>query len=130
MTNSPPDRLDRIEAVLESTAHLAQSNTLSITDLRESIRSVEVIAESNTRSIASLREAIRAVGVVTENNAQTITRLSEENNRTMSRLAERINRFVEQAERDRAAILQMQREIKGLQTENRRILERWQNKDQ
>lgn len=83
--------------------------------------------------LETVKQLLISAASVTESNSKAISRLTERVDRltgsvdqatvNVDRLAERFDRFVEQAESDRAAIREMQAEVRGIQTQNHRILE-------
>lgn len=83
--------------------------------------------------LETVKQLLISAASVTESNSKAISRLAERVDRLtgsvdqvterVDRLAERFDRFVEQAESDRAVLREMQAEVRGIQTENQRILE-------
>jgi hypothetical protein len=127
MTQSGQSRLDRIENILLSTAtrldqvsQQQQVNADAISELRSS-------QQANAEAISELRSSQQA-------NAEAITQLStqmeqgfaessQQLQESASYLVGIIGDFVEELQQDRAIIREMQAEVRGLQTENQRILQ-------
>lgn len=97
------ERLDQIEALLLqlSTAAVRHDNQLS---------RLEQLVQSNAQAI--------------EANAQAIATQRQAHDELIRDAVEWFGDFSEKFERDHDAIVEMQSEIRGLQTESRRILER------
>jgi tRNA A37 methylthiotransferase MiaB len=102
------DRLDRLEA-------LAENNTLAIQALSEQTAINERLTADNAN----------AIKVLTEHQAQYSEQLRSE----VTNLAELIHVLSQQHGETIARIDVMQSEVRGLQVETRRILERWDNND-
>jgi hypothetical protein len=89
------DRLDRIEAILLQVAQQQQTNTTAIAQLRQaSQQNVDAIAETRQQLEDSITHLVGLIGD-----------------------------FVEEGQQDRAVIRELQSEIRGIQTENQRILQ-------
>lgn len=88
MTTSQPDRLDRLEALLEQTAQIAQSNGRAIQSMLDA--QVEDRLERQ-----ELREATVRIANLTEGLANWMTRL-DENQPTILRKLNSIERKVDE----------------------------------
>jgi tRNA A37 methylthiotransferase MiaB len=84
---------------------------------------IELILEQNARDIADNASAIK---VLTEHQAQYAEQLRAE----VTSLTELIQVVTQQHGETIARIDIMQSEVRGLQVENRRIMERWDNGNQ
>ncbi len=73
---------------------------------------VERLMESIATQVANNREDIVRTDQATRRNASAIERLGE-----------RMEQFIQQAQADRELMVQLQQEVRGIQTENRRILD-------
>ncbi|GAA6621343.1 hypothetical protein [Scytonema sp. NUACC26] len=103
MTNAEqPNRLALIEALLLQTVQQQQANTAAITQLTQQ-------QQNNTATISQL--------------AQQQAELKQELQDSISHLVSVIGNFVEEAHQDRAIIRELQSEVRGIQTENQRILQ-------
>ena len=92
MTTAQPDRLDRVEAILDRLALTVESNATNITELSQTqLRMMQEFSEYR-RDMLETRADIREMA---NTQAQVLHRIDE-----------------------------MQAEFRGLQTENRRILDR------
>jgi chromosome segregation ATPase len=106
-------RLTQIEKLLESAVKLSHSNTARIDALTAKV-------EHNTESIDALTKKV-------EHNTESIDALGEK----VDRVTDRVDRVTEQLGRATEIFIdsmnvmrEMQSEIRGLQVENRRILDR------
>lgn len=97
---TPEQRLTQIEIILDNAIKLSHSNTAKI--------------DRNSESINRLTEKV-------DRNSESIDRLTER----MDRLTGQIDRAMEIFIDSMGVMRTMQAEIKGLQQENRRIIERF-----
>ncbi|WP_017314168.1 hypothetical protein [Mastigocladopsis repens] len=102
MTTSQPNRLDRIEAILLQTA--------------TRLDQVATQQQVNTDAIAQLE-------VTVEQNSTAISQLGQQLEASISHLVGVIGDFVEESQQDRVIIRELQSEVRGIQTENQRILQ-------
>ncbi|MUG94027.1 hypothetical protein F7734_17165 [Scytonema sp. UIC 10036] len=103
MTNAEqPNRLDLIEALLLQTVQQQQVNTAAISQLTQQ-------QQVNIAAIAQL--------------AQQQAELKQELQDSISHLVGVIGDFVEEAQQDRVIMRELQSEVRGIQTENQRILQ-------
>ena len=103
------DRLDRIERILETTASR-----------------LDQVAEQqkiNTTAIAQLEASVNGVAEQLKINTAAIAQVNVQLEASVSDLVRLFLESIEEAEADREAIREMQLEVRGLQSENRRILE-------
>ena len=107
------DRLDRIESMLEQQA-LAHAESRAVHD-----REILEIRQLQT-------DNANAIKVLTEHQAQYAEQLRAE----VTNLTELIQVVTLQHRETIARIDIMQSEVRGLQVENRRIMERWDNGNQ
>jgi predicted nuclease with TOPRIM domain len=92
MTTAQPDRLDRIEALLDRMAVTVESNAANISELSQTqLRMMQELSDYR-RDMTEMRADFREM---TTTQSQVLHRIDE-----------------------------MQAEVRGLQTENRRILDR------
>lgn len=103
------DRLDRIEAILERHAEAQIVHDREILEIRQ-------LQADNAN----------AIKVLTEHQAQYAEQLRAE----VTNLTELIQVVTQQHGETIARIDIMQSEVRGLQVENRRIMERWDNGNQ
>jgi ribosomal protein L17 len=106
MTNSQPDRLDRITDKLDRITNVLDIVTETAIKNENNIAALTLKTEEHDRLIDGLITAARDNAIAAERNNQTI-----------AVLAEKVDRVIERIDT-------MQSEIRGLQTENRRILDR------
>jgi ribosomal protein S8 len=119
------DRLERIESIVQANAQaIAQHSTW--------FERMERIVESNARAIEvtqaitnSNARAIEVTQAIVNSNARAIEANSNEN----ALMREAIISLVETSEAILERIDLQQSEIRGLQTENRRILDRLEGRD-
>ncbi|MFN6474358.1 MAG: hypothetical protein RMY36_032395 [Nostoc sp. SerVER01] len=109
MTQKQPNRLDRIEELLLQTALQQQANTEAIDNLKQRFDDVGDRLEQTTQAISRL-----------EANQEALQQQLEA---SISHLVGPIGDFVEEAQQDRAVIREIQSEVRGIQTENQRILQ-------
>nr|MDZ8061864.1 hypothetical protein [Nostoc sp. EkiNYC01] len=105
----PTSRLDRIEALLLQTAVQQQTNTEAIDNLKQRFDNVGDSFDQTTQAISRL-----------EANQEALQQQLEA---SISHLVGLIGDFVEEAQQDRAVIREIQSEVRGIQTENQRILQ-------
>ena len=96
---TPKQRLTQMEKLLESAIKLSHSHTSQI--------------EANSAQIEANSQAIDRLTVKTEANSQAIDRLTV-------KMAEATDLFLDSMK----VIKEMQKEVRGLQVENRRIMDR------
>lgn len=114
------ERLDRIEELLTQTALQQQQTAL------QQQRNTENI-ERNTENIGTLDRKLEVLIEATARNSGEITELKG----ISQNFSENLMLIIEEQRRDREEFRHrmdlMQSDIRGLQTENRRILERLEN---
>jgi chromosome segregation ATPase len=115
---TPEQRLDQLERILATTIRLTQSNSQAIDRLTErtnanseAIDRLTERTEANTQAIGRLTERMDRLTQQTEANSQAIDRLTHQ-------VVQLSDIFVESV----GIIRTMQTEIRGMQTENQRIL--------
>ena len=86
-------------------------------DMKALLRETVQIVNSNAKAIQANSNAIAELRMLQEATLRQIDELARET-------LEEVVRLTTEAESDRAVIREMQAEVRGLQTENRRILER------
>ena len=113
---TPEQRLTQIEKLLESAVKLSHSNTAKI--------------DANSEAIDALTARIDRIGEKTERNADAIDHLTNR----IDRLTEQMGRATEMFIDSMGVIRtmqdnfdRMQSEIKGMQLENRRMMQRFFN---
>jgi hypothetical protein len=107
------DRLDRLEILVEAFGNQTTANERLIADNASAIKATERLVANNANTIK----------VLMEHQAQYAEQLRAE----VTNLAEFIQIQSQQHGETIARIDVMQSEIRGLQVETRRILERWDN---
>lgn len=127
---TPEQRLTQIEKLLESAVKLSHSNTAKIDANSEAIDSLTEKIDSNSEAINALTERIDRIGEKTERNADAIDHLTNR----VDRLTEQMGRATEMFIDSMGVIRtmqdnfdRMQSEIKGVQLENRRMMQRFFN---
>ena len=103
---TPEQRLTQIEKLLESAIKLSHSHTSQIEANSSQI-------EANSQAIDRLTVKIEANSSQIETNSQAIDRLTV-------KMAEATDLFLDSMK----VIKEMQKEVRGLQVENRRIIDR------
>ncbi len=102
---TPEQRLTQIEKILQSAIKLSHSNTAKIDANTETIDRISRKVEANT-------EAIKA-------NTEAIASLTDRADRLTEQIATATDIFIDSI----GVMREMQNEIKGLQVENRRIMD-------
>lgn len=108
MTYTPnsEQRLDRIERILDTLA----SNQITEREDRLAVREdLEILSQTVQRSV--------------ENTDRAISQLTQNLNSSIQDLTGIMVQFAHDAEADRAVMREIQTEVRGLQSENRRILD-------
>ncbi len=105
MTNNQPDRLDRIEATLERVSQQLDNQVAVNAELRQSTQQLQ-------QTTAALTDTVNVLVTSTASLVQTVTNLT-------GIVTQHQENFVVVTQQ----IGEMQSEIRGLQTENRRILD-------
>ncbi|MDF0555145.1 hypothetical protein [Kamptonema sp. UHCC 0994] len=105
-------RLDRLANSIESLTNRVDSIAIATENNNRLI-------ESNARAIQGLGNRVDSIAIATENN----NRLIESNARVIQSLANVAAEAREERQQILQVIAQHQEEIRGLQTENRRILD-------
>ena len=106
MSPIQPDRLDRIEAALDRVTHVAENTA--------------AVAAENTKRFTELAEALLRFSdaqLQTNQNVDAVVNAQLRTNQNVDALVDNVNTVI-------ARIDEMQSEVRGLQTENRRILDR------
>ena len=103
---TPEQRLTQMEKLLESAIKLSRKNASQIEANSQAIDRLTAKTEANSQAIDRLT-------VKTEANSQAIDRLTV-------KMAEATDLFLDSMK----VIKEMQKEVRGLQVENRRILDR------
>ena len=103
---TPEQRLTQMEKLLESAIKLSRKNAAQIEANSQAIDRLTAKTEANSQAIDRLT-------VKTEANSQAIDRLTV-------KMAEATDLFLDSMK----VIKEMQKEVRGLQVENRRILDR------
>ncbi len=115
---TPEQRLTQIEKLLESAVKLSHSNTAKIEANTEMIDQIGQKIEANA-------EMIERIGQKVEANSEALDILTNR----VDRLTEQMGRATEMFIDSMGVIRTMQTEIRGLQVENRRILDRFFGED-
>jgi hypothetical protein len=108
--NAGESRLDRMERLLADTL--------------QGLAETRKIVDSNARAIQANSDAIQANRGAIADLRVSMEQQNQELRDQASETVEWFSGVVNQADEDRALILEMQSEVRGLQVENRRILER------
>jgi hypothetical protein len=129
-TPLPSDRLDRIEAILLHVAQQQQTNTAAIERNATTVTDLQQITQQNAAAITDLQQitqqnaaAITDLQQLTQQNAAAIADLSQNFEASVAELVSWIGEFAEEGQRDREVIREIQNEVRGIQTENQRILQ-------
>ncbi|KYC36847.1 hypothetical protein WA1_45130 [Scytonema hofmannii PCC 7110] len=131
MTNAEqPNRLDLIEALLLQTVQQQHANTATISQIAQqqqaNTATVSQIAQqqqANTATISQIAQQQQANTATISQLTQQQAELKQELQDSISHLVSVIGNFVEEAQKDRAIIQELQSEVRGIQTENQRILQ-------
>lgn len=106
------DELETIRQLLIATANRTENNSNSINRLTDQVdhfvNRVDQIAVAQQNTEASLNQV-----AIAQRNTEA----------SLNQLAALVVQFIENAQADRAVIREIQTEVRGLQTENRKILE-------
>lgn len=112
MTSNQPDRLDRIEATLERVSQQLDNQVAVNAELRQSAQQMQLSTQQLQLSTAALTDTVNVLVTSTASLVQTVTNLA-------GVVTQHQENFVVVTQQ----IGEMQSEIRGLQTENRRILD-------
>ena len=103
-------RMSQMEKLLETSIKIIRRHDEEIGDLRE-------MTQRNAEAIEDLRE-------MTRRNAEAIQEQARQNAESMARLTHQMGELTVMFQESMGIIRQIQLEVRGLQQENRRILER------
>ncbi len=84
------------------------------------------MTNSNGNKLNRIEQILELTALQTQRNREDIVRLEQiarQNTAASAQHRERMDQFIIQAEEDRRLIREIQVEIRGIQTENRRILD-------
>ena len=118
-------RLTQIEQILKSAVKLSHSNTAKIDANTESIKANEKLITANAEAIKANEKLIKANAEAIAIQDQKIDRLTEQ----VGRAVELFHDSMRVMNKMQTNIETMQSEIKGLQIENRRMLDRFFGED-
>lgn len=128
------ERLDRIERALDILASNQVAERESRLSMREDLeilyQTVQLSVQNTDRAITQLTQQFEQLtsrfdGLVIE-TGRILNQLAERQTQTeaaVESLADAVTRLTQNAEADRAVMREMQSDIRGLQTENRQILQ-------
>ena len=120
------DEMETIKQILGAAARMTERNSTSIDRLTDRIDRLTstvdrlAVSQLNTEErVDRLTSTIDRLAVSQLNTEERVDQL------TVSRvnLEETMNRFIQNAEADRTVMREMQTEVRGLQIENRRIMD-------
>jgi hypothetical protein len=138
MTSTEPSRLDRIEQILEATIRsqeatqqIVNSNaqqieaTQQIVDSNaQQLRTTQQIVDSNAQQLRTTQQIVDSNARAIEANSVAIAELRRSQSETLQEMRDNVRDVVGMVGTIAEEMQEIHSEIRGLQTENRRILER------
>jgi|GEM_PF-3439221 len=116
---TPEQRLTQIEKILQSAIKLSHSTTAKIDNLTEKVEANSETIKANNETIDRISRKVEANSEAIKANSEAIAGLTTRADRLTEQIATATNIFIDSI----GVMREMQNEIKGLQIENRRIMD-------